>query len=190
MELFLSEEFKKEVKNLTPVIAELKGYIDADEELLVFSEYVRSNFSHNREIEPKRIKYLYADAPKKDGGRFVLTNLFMRSDMEKMVNDEYDYILTVFYHVWKDLTPEQKVVALDKALCGIDMGDMEKAKLSKKAPDSKEYTANLNCFGPESVMKLSELIDLRCQTILEERKENEKQAKGKKKGKFTVEDLN
>ena len=98
--------------------------------------------------------------------------------MEKMVNDQYDYILTVFYDVWKELSPEQKIMSLDKALCGIDGGDMEHQKISKKNPDSKEYTENMNLFGPLEVMKLSEIIDLKCQSFVDEKKE-EKNSKRK-----------
>jgi hypothetical protein len=106
--------------------------------------------------------------------------------MDKMINDTYDFILTVFYDVWKDLTPEQKLMMLDKALCGIDMGSMENQKVGKNPPDSKEYKSNMRFYGADKVMNTSEIVDLACRRNLEERKEEKKLAKeGKqdKKGK-------
>lgn len=166
-------------KNPTPVYQDFSGYQDADEELKPIAEYIKKHTQHNEYVEPDRIKFLYSDKPKKDGGRYALFNLIYRSDIEKMINDEFDFVITVFYSVWKDLLPEHKVIALDKALCGIDMGSMESPKIGKKAPDSKEYVDNMNYFGPDKVMKLSEMVDLACERIVEEKKEQEKNKKKK-----------
>jgi hypothetical protein len=94
---------EKESKfELTPVLpSDFEGYYDADEELKEIASYIKDTTNHNSEIEPSRIKFLYdTKKPSKEGGRFVLTSLTKRSDIDKMVNDEYDYILTVFYDVW------------------------------------------------------------------------------------------
>ena len=60
---------------------------------------------------------------------------------------------------------------LDKALCGIDMGNMENQKVGKNPPDSKEYKANMRYYGADKVMNTSDVVDLACRRILEERKE-------------------
>ena len=169
------------LKHSTPTFAELREFEDADDEMLDIASYIKKTTQHNKYIEPKRIKFLYTNKPKKDGGRFTLFDLVKRSNLEKMITDQYDFILTTFYDVWKDLEPEQKLISLDKALCAIDIGDIENQKIGKKAPDSKEYTANMKFFGAEKVMNTSEIIDLACQRIIETRKEEEKEIKMRNK---------
>lgn len=169
------KELLEKLKNATPVIAgDLEQYLDADDEMLMIAEYIKKHNQHNEYVEPQRIKFLYSPKPKKDGGKFILTDLFKRSDMEKMVNDQYDFILTCFYDVWKNLAPEQKVIVMDKALCGIEIVE---DKIKKKAPDSKEYLDNMHFYGAEKVMRISEQIDMSCVNAMEQRKENAKNAK-------------
>jgi hypothetical protein len=169
------KDLLEKLKNATPVVAgDLEQYLDADDEMQMIAEYIRKHNEHNSYVQPDRIKFLYSPKPKKDGGKFVLTELFKRSDMEKMVNDQYDFIITCFYDVWKKLEPEQKLIVMDKALCGIEVVE-EKTK--KKAPDSKEYLNNMHFYGAEKVMRISEQIDLACTTAMEQRKENAKNAK-------------
>ena len=182
----MDQQFLNSLKNSTPVIQDLQTYMDADDEILTIAQYVVKHNQHNEYVVPERIKFLYSPKPKKDGGRYSLFDLIKRSEIEKMVNDEYDFILTIFYDVWSKLDPEQKIFQLDKALCGIDMGDGEEIdKLKKKAPDSKEYVSNMYFYGAEKVMKISEIVDLSCASAMEERKEKEKNAK---KAKNTVEE--
>lgn len=40
-------------------------YMDADEELLQVANWIKSNVSHNQDIKPERIKYLYTTLTKK-----------------------------------------------------------------------------------------------------------------------------
>lgn len=167
----------------SPVIQNLEGFEDADDELRPIAKYIKDTTTHNADVEPNRIKFLYSDKPKKQGGRYGIFTLVQRSDMEKMVSDSYDYILIVFYDVWKDLTAEGKVIQLDKALCGIDMGDMEKPKLGKKSADSQEFTHNMNHYSPKKVMQISETVHLAVESILEQRKEQKKMQKEKNKEK-------
>lgn len=177
----MDKDFLTKIKNLTPVIQNLDTLMDADEELSEIASYIKEHNQHNEYIEVDRIKFLYSPKPKKDGSRYVLFELFKRSDMEKMINNEFDFILTVFYDVWVKLESEQKIIALDKALCGVDPdvhNEHTLAKPKKKSPDSKEYVSNMLFYGPEKVMNLSETIDLSCQSALEERK-----AKAKEKNK-------
>ena len=161
----------------TPVIQNFSGFMDADDELLPIAEHIKKTTTHNADIQPERIKYLYCDKPKKQGGRFGIFSLIQRSDMEKMVSDNYDYILTVFYDVWKDLDTATKIIQLDKAICGIDMGDMESPKLAKKSPDSQEFTNNMNHYTPNKVMNSSETVHLAVERIMEEKKEQKKAQK-------------
>jgi len=158
----------------TPVIQDLEGFMDADDELMPVAEYVKQTTVHNADIDVKRIKFLYTDAIKKVSGRFAVLNLFDRKPMEKMINDEYDFIITVAYDIWKELEGEQMVIQVDKVLCGIDTGSMEKPKLSKKQPDSKEFLDNMNHFTPRRVMEVSQIVHMTGDRILEERKENSK----------------
>ncbi len=83
-----------------------------------------------------------------------------------MINDEYDFVLTVFYDVWAKLEPEQKLIQLDKALCAIDA---EASK--KKSHDSKEFVANMLMYGPDKVMNISEMVHMACENAIAERKE-------------------
>ncbi len=167
----------------TPVLPhDFEGYYDADEELAPITDFIKENTFHNGDIESNRIKFLYCTKnPKKEGGRFVLATLTKRPDIEKMVNDDFDYIITVFYDVWKDMTTEHKLIQLDKTLCGIDMGTLEKPLLSKRTPDTREFNDNLKYYGAEKVLDSSEIVDLACQRILEERKEKKKEEKETKK---------
>ncbi len=171
--------FLNKLKNSTPVIQSLETFMDADEEMKEIADYIKRHNQHNEYIEIERIKFLYSPKPKKDGSRYVIFELFKRSDIDKMINDEFDFILTAFYDVWSKLEPEQKIIQLDKALCGIDINvnDNVEPKPKKKAPDSKEYVSNMLMYGPEKVMRISEQVDLACQTAIEQRKENAKNRK-------------
>jgi hypothetical protein len=163
----------------TPVLpADFEGYMDADDELAVIAAHIKDTTVHNAEIDVERIKFLYCTKnPKKEGGRFVLTSLIKRTEIEKMVNDDYDYIITVFYDVWKDLDNSNKVIQLDRALCGIDMGTLEKPILGKKTPDTREFNDNLRYYGAGNVLDSSEMIDLACQRVMDERREKKKEEK-------------
>jgi len=162
----------KKFKELTPKIQDFNsGFIDADDELREIASYVKKTTTHNEFVEPDKVKFLYSSKPKKEGGRYVVSDLIKRSDMEKMIDDSFDFILTVFYDVWKDLGGEEKVILLDKALCGIDMAS---EKIGKKSPDSREYISNMMFYGADKVMRVSEVVDLTCQRVLEEKKEKAK----------------
>jgi hypothetical protein len=152
-------------------------YLDADDELKEIAKYIKVNLTHNSEINPDRIKYLYTTESKKDGGRFVVGQLIVRKEMEKMVNNDYDYILVVFYKVWKELDMEHRVLQLDKLLCGVDTGS---AKSKKYNVDSKEYINNMRHFGAESVLKSTEIVDMAISRILDEEKEEKKEGKKEK----------
>lgn len=170
--------FLEKLKNSTPVIKNLETYMDADDEMLEIADYIRKHNQHNEYIEPSRIKFLYAPKPKKDGSRYILFDLHKRSDMDKMINNQFDFILTIFYDVWAILSGEQKIIQLDKALCGVDMNvNEEEAKSKKKAPDSKEYVANMLMYGPKTVMEISTLVDMKCISAIEQRKEDAKNGK-------------
>lgn len=172
--------FLNSLKNSTPVIKDLENYLDADSEMKIIADYLKKHNQHNEYIEVDRIKFLYSPKPKKDGGRYVVFELFKRSDIDKMINNDYDFILTAFYDVWAILTPEQKVIQLDKALCGIDINVMEEdAQPKKKSADSREFVANMLTYGPKTVMEISDLVNRGCVDAIEKRKQD---AKDRKKG--------
>lgn len=159
-------------------------YQDADDELRQIAKYICQKSSHNSDVDPERLKFFYTTKIKKDGGRFVLGSLTMRSDIERMVNDEYDYIVTIYYPVWKDLDSKNKAIQLDKLLCGVELlpgKDPAEVKVKKKQTDSREYIDNMRFFGPEEVLNSSEIVDLAVQRIMEEELEQKRQAKEQRK---------
>jgi hypothetical protein len=179
----VKEVKKQEFANLTPVIPhDFDGFMDADDEMRLIAIRIKNTTIHNSDIEVDKIKFLYSTKnPAKRGGRYILATLIKRDDMEKMIDDSYDYIVTVFYDVWKDLNDENKILQLDKVLCGIDMGTLDSPKLGKKSYDTQEYNNNLRHFGAEKVLDSSEMVDLACQRIIEERKERKKEEKSDQK---------
>jgi hypothetical protein len=179
----MDKDLELKLKNSTPVYQSIEKFEDADDEMLFIANHIKRTTQHNEYIEPSRIKFLYSNKPKKDGSSYSLFDLFKRNDMDKMIDDSYDFILTIFYDVWKDLEPEQKIMMLDKALCGIDMGGMESQKVGKNPPDSKEYKANMRFYGADKIMNTSDIVDLACRRILEEKKEQQKLAREGKQGK-------
>lgn len=168
----MDQVFLNKLKNSTPIIKDLEKLYDADDEMLEIAQYIKRHNEHNSSVEVEKIKFLYSPKPKKDGSRYGIFELTKRSELEKMINDEFDFILSVFYDVWSALTPEQKLIQLDRALCGIEIVDEDKSK--KKAPDSKEYVDNMHLYGPEKVMEISNNVDLLCISAIETRKEKKK----------------
>jgi len=156
------------------------SYQDADDELKPIASFIAGKTPHNSEIDPNRIKFLYTTKVKKEGGRFGIGNLSMRSDIERLVNDEFDYIVTIYYPVWKDLDSKNKTIQLDKILCGVELAqgkDAAEILVKKKSTDSREYIENMKHFGSEEVLKSSEVVDLAVQRIMEKAAEDKKIAK-------------
>ncbi len=158
----------------TPVLPTDFTYDDANEELQPIAEFIKQKTIHNEYIMPGRIKFLYSSKLKKEGGRYTIGSLVKRDDMEKMINDDYDFIVFVSYKIWKELDVENKVIQLDKILSGIDTGTNETPKLTKKQADSKEFVSNMRFFGPEKVLNSSEAVHLACERIVEKEKEAKK----------------
>ena len=159
---------------------------DADDELTPIAKFIKSKASHQSEIEPDRIKYFYTQKPIKDGGRFILGNLSVRDEAERMINNDYDYRLFIYYPVWKDLDSKNKAIQLDKILCGVNLApgkDPAEIVVKKKATDSREYLENMKHFGNDDVLKSSEIVDLAVTRILEEAAEKKKIAKEANKNK-------
>ena len=159
-------------------------YEDADEELKHIAKFIASKTSHNSDIDPTRIKFFYTSKVKKDGGRFILGALSVRDEMERMIHNDFDYRLCVFYPVWKNLDSKNKVIQLDKILCGVLLApgkDAADVIVKKNPTDSREYTENMAHFGAEEVLKSSEVVDKATQQILEEEAEQKKLAKDAQK---------
>src|SRR5258708_3353638 len=165
---FAASAFAELDKFKTPTIDGSWTYQDADDELKPIAKFIAAKTSHNSEIDPNRIKFLYTTKVKKEGGRFGIGSLAMRSDIERLVNDEYDYILTIYYPVWKNLDSKNKAIQLDKILCGVELApgkDAAEVVVKKKPTDSREYTENMKHFGEVEVLKSSEIVDLAVQRI-------------------------
>ena len=155
-------------------------YFDADDELLEIANHISVEMPHNRDVAPDKIKYLYATKAKKEGGRYTIGQLYPRSELDKMTDDEngksYDYILVVFYKTWKSLDIENKVLQLDKLLCGVQAAE-EKASAKKKQTDSREYLSNMDYFGAPKVINSSKIVELSIESIIEKEKEQAKNAR-------------
>jgi len=166
------------------------NYHDADDELVLVARFLASKASHESEIDPTRIKFFYTNKVKKDGGKFIIGTLSAIDELQRMINDQYDYILCVYYPVWKDLDSKNKAIQLDKILCGVDLApgkDEAEVIVKKKPTDSREYSENMKHFGELEVLKSSEIVNMAVQRIMEEAAEEKKmkkeqnQAKKKKK---------
>lgn len=153
------------------------SYLDADDELSAIAKFIKANNYHNSEFSPERVKFLYTTKVKKDGGRFIIGQLFTRGGLEKMINDEFDYVICVHYKAWKELDVENKVIQLDKIICGIQIDeelDPKKAETKKIPADSKEYLLNIKCYGADKVLNSSEIVDATVSRIVEQEKAQKK----------------
>lgn len=166
------------------------NYQDADEELSLIAKFLASKTSHESEIDPSRIKFFYTTKVKKDGGRFIIGTLSAIDELQRMINDQYDYILCIYYPVWKDLDSKNKAIQLDKILCGVQLApgkDQAEVVVKKKATDIREYEENMNHFGKEDVLNSSEIVNRAVESLLEKEAEDKKikkeqnQAKKKQK---------
>ena len=167
----IETHFLESLKTSTPKIQDFKGYVDADDELLMMAKKLIVSSKYLSDVQPDRIKFFYSSKPKKRGGNYEIFNLLLRNEIEKSIEESYDYILTVYYQAWKDLTPIQKVISLDKALCGIDFGKGEEVKLGKASPDCSEFKTNMKQYGATEVMDTSEVLHLICEKIIQDTKD-------------------
>lgn len=157
-----------------PEYGKFDGFEDADDDLRPIAKFLKTKTMHNEYIETDRIKFFFTNKPKKDGGRYVLGSLIVRSEIERRVDDRYDFIIVVYYPVYKNLNPEDKLIQLDKILCGIDLGTIDKPSIKKQQPDSKEFIGNLNFFGTQKVHDSSETVHLAVESIVQSEKEDNK----------------
>lgn len=187
---FAPSAFAELDKIRTPQIDGEWNYQDADDELRPIAKFLASKASHESEIDPTRIKFFYTTKVKKDGGKFIIGNLSAIDELSRMINDQYDYILCIYYPVWKDLDSKNKAIQLDKILCGVQLApgkDQAEVVVKKKSTDVREYVENMKHFGELEVMKSSEIVDLAVQRLIEaaaeEKKLKKEQAQAKKKKK-------
>jgi hypothetical protein len=153
-------------------------YMDADEELLAISNFIKERLSHHDELEANRIKFVYSNKAKKEAGQYVIGQLLVRNDLEKMVDDRYDYIITVYYPVWKDLDSKQKLIQLDKLLCGVHIDNTKEEPVYKKEQtDLREYRTNINHWGYEDVINSGEIIHRATESAIDREKERKKASK-------------
>lgn len=181
---FADSAFSELDKFKTPTIDGEWTYQDADDELGPIAKFIANKTPHNSEIDASRIKFLYTTKVKKEGGRFAIGSLEKRSDIERLVNNDYDYIITIYYPVWKNLTSKNKTIQLDKILCGVELApgkDMAEVIVKKNPADSREYIENMKHFGFEDVLKSSELVNLAVQQIMDDAAEQKKLEKELKK---------
>lgn len=167
----------------TPHLEKGFNFFDADEELVPIANFIAKNNPHLSIVEVNKIKFLYTNKTKKEGGRFILGDLIKRPDYERVINQDYDFCLMIYYYAWKELSMEHKVIQLDKLLCGIDVSNDEDQKISKKPKDSREYIENMRHFGAQTVIESSEIVHMTCERIAEEEKEEKRNASNKKKNK-------
>lgn len=157
-------------------------FADADDELLEIAKFIQESSPYNESVDPYRIKFLYTSKSKKEGGRFAVGSLIVRPDHEKLINSNFDFIITLYHPVWKDLDSVNKVIQLDKLLCGIniDAKDDGSINFKKTSQDSREYTNSLRFFGAEKVINSSELVHQTASQYEERMREERKRAKAAK----------
>lgn len=161
---------------ITPDIPYEIPYMDADDEMNAIAAFIKRRCAHNKDIEISRIKFLYTNKPKKDGGKYVAGYIIARSEIERVVDDRYDYVICVFSPVWAGLDTKHKVIQLDKLLCGVNIEvDMhEERKVKKNQTDVREFLDNVRYFGANEVMQSSEIVDLATVQAMEAIKEAKK----------------
>lgn len=153
-----------DVHAIDPGVDDLEfGYLPADAELREIANYICGKIASKKDrVDVKRIKFLYTSKPKKEAGRNVAGYLISRSDIERIVDDRYDYVICVYYHAWKDFDAKTKVIQLDKIMCGIEVEvDMDqKRNVKKNQANIREFQENINYFGANEVITSSEIVDL------------------------------
>jgi hypothetical protein len=170
-----SDEFLMGVPVETSNMPSGMQYFDADDELVPMAKKISSQTPHNMEIKVERIKFLYTQKVKKEGGVYVIGQLSLRSEVERAVHDDYDYVITLYHPVWKNLDIKSKFMQLDKILCGIKIDVNKKTgeeMVKKTAYDCREYMANLNYWGADKVLKNTEIVHLAIQQYLETKGED------------------
>lgn len=164
---------------ITPDLEASIEFADADDELNEICEFIKKHSPYNMNIDPERLKFLYTTNSKKEGGRFMIGSVIARSEMEKVIDDRFDYIVCLYQPVWKDLDSVNKVIQLDKLMCGINIDEKEdgSVKFKKTAYDSREYTDNMRFFGAEQVMNSTDLVHQTATQVEELMKQAKKEAK-------------
>lgn len=162
--------------NIDPVTPDMLGsqdYMDADDELSPMADLIKQQTSHNYDIRVDRIKFLYTNKAKKEGGRYIIGELMVRNEKERVVYDACDYVVIVYHPVWKDLDKPNKFIQLDRLLCGIEIEIKKSGEeaIKKAAYDCREYIDNLHYWGADDVLKSSETVHLAITRHIEESKE-------------------
>jgi hypothetical protein len=164
---------------ITPDMEASIEFADADDELREICNFITEHSPYNENIDPERLKFLYTTSSKKEGGRYVIGSVIARSEMEKVIDDSFDYIICLYQPVWKDLDSVNKVIQLDKLMCGINIDEKEDGtvKYRKNTYDSREFTDNMRFFGAEKVMNSTDLVHQAATQVEELMKQAKKAAK-------------
>ena len=89
----MDKVFLDSLKNSTPIMQDFKGYVDADDEMQPIASEIRKTSPYLIDLDVRRIKFFYSSKPKKNGDNYDIFNLFLRNEIEKSIDDSYDYIL-------------------------------------------------------------------------------------------------
>lgn len=81
----MPKEFSTELTVPTPVMLETVDYMDADEELGSMAQRIKDRTPHNYGLKVERIKFLYTNKPKKEGGKYSIGELMVRNEKERAV---------------------------------------------------------------------------------------------------------
>lgn len=165
-------------ENITPDMLPSVPFMDADDELKPMARLIGDRTPHNFELNVDKIKFLYTNKAKKEGGKYCIGELIVRSDKEKAIYDAYDYALLVYHPTWKELDAKNKFIQLDRLLCGVEVETKKTGEeVTKKAPfDCREYVDNMMFWGADPVLKSSEIVHLAITRYLEDQKEKSKTA--------------
>jgi len=170
----MSKDFSTELTVETPEMLDSVDYMDADDELGPMAQRIKDRTPHNYDLKVERIKFLYTSKPKKEGGKYCIGELMVRSEKERAIYDAYDYVVIVYYPIWKELDNKNKFIQLDKLLCGVEIETKKSGAevLKKAAYDCREYTDNMHFWGADNVLKSSEVVHLAVTRYIESQKES------------------
>lgn len=97
-------------------------YFKADDEMVDLCREMVEKY-HGR-LGGATIAIICKDKASKSAGRTVLASASLVSKkMKPLLDDNYDFIITIAYSAWNKLTDKQKAALIDHELCHCDWND-------------------------------------------------------------------
>lgn len=96
---------------------------EVDSEVIEIAKLLHNKPFYKKRINAGRIKLLYSTKNKGISRCLTVGSVSKCSELEKNINNSFDYIISINYQVWKLLTREDKTTQFDKLLFGILLVD-------------------------------------------------------------------